>query len=300
VGKNGTTSPLLLPDVLARLGTLTLKAKSVVEGVLTGLHRSPHHGASIEFSEHKEYTPGDDVRRIDWKALGRFDKVYVKVFEQETDLRGYLLVDTSASMSYRSPDVAWSKAEYASVLAASLAYLMVRQADSAGLVAFSEAPHTFVPPRATSAHLGHITTALEGIEAEGGTDVVRALDHLAEVARRRAIVLLFSDLFDPSPALLGRLKQLRSRRHEVAVFHVLDPWELTFPFADLTEFEDLEDPSRRVLADPRGMREAYLEEMAAFLEQVRRATAEVDADYHTVTTDMAPAHVLLRFLAGRS
>jgi len=297
---NGNSSRLLLPEVLTRLGTLTLKAKNVVEGVLTGLHKSPHHGASIEFSEHKEYSPGDDIRHLDWKAFGRFDKFYVKVFEQETDLRGYLLVDTSASMSYRSPDATWSKAEYAAVLAASLAYLLVRQADSAGLVAFADAPHTFVPPRATSAHLGHITSALEGIETSGGTDVVRALDHLAEVARRRAIVLLFSDLFDPSPALLGRLRQLRSRRHEVAVFHVLDPWELTFPFSDLTEFEDLEDPGRRVLADPRGMRAAYLQEVGAFLERVRRATSEVDADYLTVTTDMAPARVLLRFLAGRS
>jgi len=253
----------------------------------------------VEFAEHKEYTPGDDIRHLDWKAYGRFDKYYVKQFEQETNLQGYLLLDTSGSMDYRSPDAAWSKRDYSSVLAASLAYLLVRQADAVGLLAFSDLPHTLVPPRATSAHLRHITTALEAVDGGGGTDVVAALDRLAEVARRRSTVFVFSDLFDTSPLLLDRLRQLRSRRHAVAVFQVLDPWELSFPFSDLTEMEDMEDPERRIIVDPRGMREAYLEEMAALIDGMRRGCAEADVGYMTASTDMPPARVLLRFLAGR-
>jgi len=296
---NGPSSKLLLPEVLQKLGNLSLRARRVAEGALTGLHRSPHHGASIEFAEHKEYTPGDDLRHIDWKAYGRFDKYYVKRFEQETNLQAHLLVDGSASMEYRSDDVTWSKREYACVLAASLAHLLIRQQDSAGLLTFSEAPVEFVPPRATTAHLSYITQALERLQGQGGTDIVRALDHVAEGGRRRSTVILLSDLFDTSPLLLDRLKRLRARGHDVAVFHVLDPWELTFPFEQLTEFEDLEDPSRKVVADPRGMRDAYLEEMDAFVGGVRRSCREGDVDCIGVTTDQAPDQVLLRFLAPR-
>ncbi len=294
---SGASSGLLLPEVLNKLGNLSLRARRVVEGALTGLHKSPHHGASVEFSEYKEYAPGDDIRRIDWKAYGRFDKYYVKRFEQETNLQGYLLVDGSASMEYKSPDAEWSKREYACVLAASLAYLLIRQQDAAGLVTFSEGPDEFVPPRATTAHLRYITQALEALEGEGGTDIVRALDHLAEFGRRRSTLILLSDLFDTSPQLGDRLKRLRARGHEVAVFHVLDPWERTFPFADLTEFEDMEDPERRIVADPRGMREAYLEEMEMFIDEVRRSCREGDVDYVGVTTNEPPDRVLVEFLA---
>lgn len=296
---NGPTSQLLLPEVLNKLGNLSLRARRIVEGALTGLHRSPHHGASIEFAEHKEYTPGDDIRHIDWKAYGRFDKYYVKRFEQETNLQGHLLVDGSASMEYKSDDATWSKREYACVLAASLAYLLIRQQDSAGLLTFSEQPDEFVPPRATSSHLRYITQALERLRGQGGTDIVRALDHVAELGRRRSTVIVLSDLFDTSPELLDRLKRLRARGHDVAVFHILDPWELTFPFESLTEFEDLEDPSMRVVADPRGMRDAYLEEMDAFVAGVSKACREGDVDCVTVSTDQPPDRVLIRFLAGR-
>ena len=296
---NGAPSRYLLPEVLSRLGSLSLKARHVAEGVLAGLHRSRHHGASVEFAEHKEYSPGDDLRHLDWKAYGRLDKYYVKRFEQETSLQGYLLLDTSGSMDYRSPDAALSKRDYASVLAASLAYLLVRQSDAAGLLAFAEAPHTLVPPRGTSAHLRHITAALEAVEGGGGTDVVAALDRLAEIARRRTTVFLFSDLLDAPPTLLDRLRQLRSRRHAVAVFHVLDPWELTFPFTDLTELIDMEDAERRVVTDPRALRDAYLEEVAAWVDGLRRATAEADIDYVLASTDTPPARVLLRLLGGR-
>jgi len=296
----GQSSPYLLPEVLNRLGSLTLKARHVAEGILTGLHRSPHHGASIEFAEHKEYSPGDDVRHLDWKAFGRFDKYYVKQFEQETNLQGYLLVDSSASMEYQSPDAPWSKREYASILAASLAYLLIRQQDCAGLVTFADAPGTFIPPRATTAHLSHITGALDRLVGEGGTDIVRALDHLAEVSRRRSTVLVFSDLFDTSPDVVKRLQQLRARKHEVAVFHVLDPWELTFPFEDVTEFEDMEQPGRRVVIDPSALRKAYLEEIGAFLDDLRVRCFEADVDYVTVSTRSAPDRVLSSFLAKRA
>jgi uncharacterized protein (DUF58 family) len=293
------SSRLLPPEVLQKLGGLSLKARRMAEGMLTGLHKSPHHGASIEFAEHKEYTPGDDMRHIDWKAYGRLDRYYVKQFEQETNLRGFLLVDSSASMSYQSESAPRSKQEQACVLAACLAYVLLRQQDSAGLLTFSEQPLTYIPPRATSRHLAHLTRALEGLEGEGGTDLVRALDHLAELAPGHANVFLFSDLFDPSAEVITRLQHLRARKHEVAVFHILDPWEVTFPFHELTEFVDIEDSERVVVSDPRGVREAYLEEMAAFIEEMRKSCFESDLDYLTVTTDMPPERVLFEFLAGR-
>lgn len=296
---NGPTSGLLLPEVLEKLGTLSLRARRIVEGALTGLHRSPHHGASIEFAEHKEYAPGDDIRHIDWKAYGRFDKYYVKRFEQETNLQGHLLVDGSGSMEYQSEDATWSKREYACVLAASLAYLLIRQQDAVGLLTFADTPNKFIPPRATTSHLRYITQALEALRGEGGTDIVRALDHVAEVGRRRSTVIVMSDFFDTSPDLLDRLKHLRARGHDVAVFHILDPWELTFPFESLTEFEDMEDPGRKVVADPRGMREAYLEEIEEFVARVRNACREGDVDCVTVTTDQPPDRVLIKFLAAR-
>lgn len=288
---------VLDPETLARLQSLQLKARGTVEGVLSGLHASRHRGASIEFQEHKEYSPGDEIRHIDWKAHARNDRFWVKQFEQETNLRAFLLVDASASMGYGSSGT--SKLERATELAAALAHLLLRQQDAAGLITFRSEPEVYVPPRSSSGHLGVLLETLAALRPQGRTDLMRLLGHVAEISRQRAMVILLSDLFDLRPDVVRLLHQLRSRKHEVIVLHLLDPWELSFPFTELTLFEDMEEP-REQLADPRGMRRAYLEEIGRFIEQTRMACREADIDYLLVDTSRSPADVLSELLGQRA
>jgi uncharacterized protein (DUF58 family) len=221
----------------------------------------------VEFAEHKEYAPGDEIRHIDWKAYGKFDKYYVKRYEHETNLRAFLAVDASASMNYRSGDL--SKLEVASMLAASLAYLLIRQQDAVGLLILKESGVRYVPPRSSASHLQAILEELEGLKGEGQTHLAAAADLLSEKARRRSAVMLFSDLFDEDPAALPRLLQLRLRKNDVSIFHVLDPAELEFPFEDNTLFLSMED-ARQQQANPREIKESYLEEMGAFVGERAR------------------------------
>lgn len=287
---------LLDPKALAKLSTVKLRARAVVEGVLSGLHKSPHQGQSVEFAEHKEYAPGDEIRHIDWKAYGKFDKYYVKRYEHETNLRAYLAVDASASMNYRSGD--FSKLDVACMLAASLAYLLVRQQDAVGLVVLKESGTTYIPPRSSATHLQVILQALEGLKGEGPTKLAGAADLLSEKAQRRSAVVLMSDLFDEDPGALSRLLQLRLRKNDVSVFHVLDPAEVEFPFEDNTLFLSMED-DRQQQANPREIRESYLEEMNGFLANARKRCFELDCDYESVRTDEALDRVLLRYLGRR-
>ena len=287
---------LLDPKALAKLSSVKLRARAVVEGVLSGLHKSPHQGQSVEFAEHKEYAPGDEIRHIDWKAYGKFDKYYVKRYEHETNLRAFLAVDASASMNYRSGEL--SKLEVASMLAAALAYLLIRQQDAVGLVILKDGATRYVPPRSSASHLQAILEELEGLKGEGQTHLCAAADLLSEKARRRSAVLLFSDLFDEDPKALPRLLQLRLRKNDVSVFHVLDDAELDFPFEDNTLFLSMED-DRQQQANPREIRESYLEEMGAFVESAKRRCFELDCDYEPVRTGEALDRVLLRYLARR-
>jgi uncharacterized protein (DUF58 family) len=289
---------LLDPAALARLGNLRLRVRSIAEGILTGLHKSPHHGQSVEFAEHKEYAPGDDVRHIDWKAYGKFDKYYVKRFEQETNLRAYLVVDASGSMGYRGHPDRMSKLETASALAATLAYLLFRQADAAGLVLVGDEVKGAVPPRATASHLGPIVEALEAARPEGKTRLTAAVDWVVEHAPRRSSVLVFSDLMDEDEKVLRRIAQLGLRKHDVTLFHVLDPAELEFPFDDPTLFLSMED-ARQIEAHGRDVRKGYLEVLRRWLEEVRRTAAEADIDYALCRTDRPADEVLLPFLARR-
>jgi len=289
---------LLDPEVLARLATLKLRVRAITEGVLTGLHKSPHHGQSVEFAEHKEYAPGDDVRRIDWKAYGKFDKYYVKQFEQETNLRAWLVVDGSGSMAYRGAPERLSKLEYASALAASLAYLLVRQGDAAGLVVVSDRVLRTIAPRAAAAHLPQVVEVLEGLAAAGETRLAAAVDHILEHAPRRSSVVVFSDLFDREEKVLKKLSLLRRRKHEVTLFHVLDPHELEFPFEDPTLFLSMED-ARQVEANGRDVRRGYLEVLERWLADVRRAAGEADLEHVLCRTDQSLEKVLLPFLARR-
>ncbi|MCM2332509.1 MAG: DUF58 domain-containing protein [Anaeromyxobacteraceae bacterium] len=289
---------LLDPAVLAKLGTLKLRVRAVTEGILSGLHRSPHHGQSVEFAEHKEYAPGDDVRRIDWKAYGKFDKYYVKQFEQETNLRCYLVVDASGSMGWKGAEGRLTKLEYAASLAASLAYLLVRQADAAGLVLVGDEVVRAIPPAASASHLVPLLEALEQAAPRGETRLAAAVDWIVEHAPRRAAVVVLTDLFDRDEKAMRRLAQLARRKHEVTLFHVLDPAELEFPFEDPTLFLSTED-DRSVEAHGRDIRKGYLEVMNDWLAQVRREAAEQDLDYALCRTDRPLDEVLLPFLARR-
>lgn len=290
------TRPLLTPDLTARLAQLKLRAQGVVEGVLSGLHRSPHQGQSVEFAEHKEYAPGDEIRHIDWKAFGKFDKYYVKRFEHETNLRAFLVVDASASMGFASEGT--SKLDVACTLAAAMAYLLVRQQDAVGLVVLQNGTAKYLPPRAAAGHLNNVLELLAGARPEGTTDLATAADLLSEKARRRAAVFLFSDLFDPNEGALKRLFQLRHQRNELAIFHTLDPAELDFPYDDPTHFMSMED-ARALTAHPAEIRESYLEELKLFLDQTKRACAEQRVDYELVRGEGAISHALVDLLARR-
>ncbi len=288
---------LLDAQTLSKLKGVKVRARAVVEGVLSGLHKSPHQGQSVEFAEHKEYAPGDELKHLDWKAYGKFDKFYVKRFEHETNLRAVMVVDASGSMGYGSG--ALTKLDVAKVLAATVSHLLVRQQDAAGVAVVSGGDVKEVPPRAAATHLQVVLDALEQTQAQGTTDLTTAADHLADKLPRRALVCIFSDFFDDRPQALQRLLALRARKHDVAVFHLVDPAELTFPFDDPTLFLSLED-ERRIEVNPREIKESYLEEFTRFLDETKQACTAADVDYERVRTDEPLDQVVLRFLARRS
>jgi uncharacterized protein (DUF58 family) len=285
------------PKVLAQLAGLKVQVHRVVEGVLAGLHRSPRHGVSIDFSEHKAYTPGDDLRHLDWKVLGRLDRYTIKKFEDETNLQATVAIDLSGSMDYRS--TSFSKAEYACLLGASLATLLLRQGDAVGLQLLSGTRPIHIPPAGRPEHLTDLVAAIEASQPAGPTRLRAAVERYIERAGRRGMLVLFSDLLDPDPELLSSLKMLSARGHEVVVFQVLDRDELDFPFEDPSLFVSLED-ERSMLAFPREVRAAYLEEMERFLEQTRRNLAEGTVGYQLAPTDEPPSQPLLRALSGRA
>jgi uncharacterized protein (DUF58 family) len=287
---------LLDSQTLARLQGVKLRARAVMEGVLSGLHKSPHQGQSVEFAEHKEYAPGDELRHLDWKAYGKFDKYYIKRFEHETNLRAVMVVDASASMGYRSG--ALSKLDVATTLAGALCYLLVRQQDAAGIALMTDGRFQDVPPRASAGHLNVLLEALENAQPKGGTHLLSAADHLAEVLPRRSSVVVLSDFLDENQDALKRILALRQRKNDVSVFHLVDPAELTFPFDDPTLFLDMEGQGR-IEVNPREIKESYLEEFGAFLTNVKSACAEADVDYELVRTDERLDEVLLRFLGKR-
>jgi len=289
---------LLDPAVLAKLATLHLRVRAITDGLLSGLHKSPQHGQSVEFAEHKEYAPGDDLRHIDWKAWGKFDKYYVKRFEQETNLRAWLVVDASGSMGYRGDERRLTKLEYASALAASLAYLLVRQQDAAGLVVVQREVVRHVAPRAAASHLAQLVATLETLSPRGETSLGAAVDFILEHAGRRASVVVLSDLFDRDQAVVKKLAQLRRRKHDVTVFQTLDPAELEFPFDEQALFLSMED-ARQVEAHGRDVKKGYLEELQRWLVEVRRAAAEADLDYQLCDTARPLDTVLLPWLARR-
>lgn len=271
-------------------------ARRAMVGSVSGMHASPHRGASVEFAEYRRYIPGDDLRRLDWRAYGRTDRYYVKEFEADTNLRMCLVLDTSGSMAYGSADV--TKLEYARRLAGSLAYLAVQQGDAVGLTCIDESIARTIPPRRTAPHLRGLNDVLENTKASGETRLVESLHEFAETTRGRALVVLLSDLFvDPLP-LREAFDHLRFRKHDVAVFHLLDPKELGFEFRRPTRFVDMEG-NTTLLADPGEIADRYQKALSDYLQKIQSIVLESAIDYHRVTIDEDYEQVLLRFLAGR-
>ncbi|MFZ1932852.1 MAG: DUF58 domain-containing protein [Thermoguttaceae bacterium] len=289
---------LLDPQMLARLQALPLRARRMVEGYTAGVHRSPFHGFSIEFAEHREYSPGDDLRYLDWKVFGRTDKYYLKQFEEETNLVCHLLLDTSESMRYQSDAAPASKLDYARRAAAALAYLVLHQQDSVGLVAFDSEIRSLVRASSNPSHLKEILHVMEGTSAERKTSIGPIFHDLAERIKRRGIVIVLSDLFDDVDSLIKGLKHLRHRRHEVILMHVLDPAEVDFPFERITLFRGLENlPS--VLVEPRAIRNAYLAEFGRYLRKLQTGCRAHAIDYVAMRTDRALEVTLASYLASR-
>jgi len=292
--------PPLDPAVLAKLSGLELRARTIVEGHLTGLHRSPRQGFSVEFAEHREYAPGDDLRYLDWKVFGKRDRFYLKQFEEETNFACELAVDVSESMAYRSAGAPLTKFEYASCLAASLAWLVLRQQDAVGLVTIDDAVRTTLRPSGQAAHLKPLTQTLEQAALERPSALGRVLGELAERFRRRSVVLLVSDLFDDPAALAQGLRHLRFRGHDVGVLQVVDPAEEEFPFVEPTEFIGLEGQGTEGL-EPLAVRSAYQAAFARFRQQIAALCRDLGVRYAYARTDAPPDRTLREFLtAGRA
>jgi uncharacterized protein (DUF58 family) len=285
------------PAVIARLGTMELKARTVVEGFLAGLHRSPYKGFSVEFAEYRPYLPGDDLSTLDWKIYARSDRHYVKKFEEQTNLDCHVLLDVSASMGYRGGS-AMSKLEYGSVLAAALSFLMNRQRDATGLIAFDDRIRFRLPAGARPGHLHALLLALEKMEAGSQSNVARPLRQLAEARLKRSLVVLISDLLDEPDSVVKALRMLKFRGTDVIVFQVLDPNELTFPFRGASRFRDVES-AEEVLAEPSSVRTAYLRELAGLTLRFDRELRGAGIDYVQLDTSQALDFALLAYLGAR-
>lgn len=284
------------PRVLNKLARLDLKARVIVEGFIAGLHKSPYRGFSAEFAAHREYVPGDDLRHLDWKMFGRSDRLYVKEYEQETNLRCYIAVDTSESMDYASGEV--SKLEYSRYVAAALAYLITQQQDAVGLVLFDREVTKVIPPGTSPIHLNAILKELSEVQPTRKTDVKAISLDLAERLQHRGMVIIISDLFDKSDNILKGLQHLRHRGQEVIVFNILDEHEARFPFNRMTRFDGLEEYPY-LIVDPRALRRDYLDVLAKFVMTIRRGCLKERIDYVHITTNQMLDVALSAYLATR-
>jgi uncharacterized protein (DUF58 family) len=285
------------PTSLAKYGRLALVARSLVEGFLTGAHKSPYKGFSVEFAEHRQYYPGDEIRHIDWRAYGKTDRYYIKEFEEETNLRAHLLVDASGSMVYKGAH--HSKFEYAQYVAASLAYLMLHQRDAVGLVTHDTRVRQIIKPKASSKHLLHLLRTLEQTEPGGETSMAPIWHGLAGEIKRRGLIIILSDCFDQLPALMRALQHFRHERHEILLFHVLAPEEMEFPFKKWTQFRNLEVAGHKLLVDPQRLRKEYLKNFQTFCRDLRDQAGQMQIDYHLLRTDEPVDRALGVYLTRR-
>jgi len=288
---------LIDPKTLMSIRNLELRARTVVEGFWAGLHRSPYHGFSVEFTEYRQYTPGDDLRYLDWRVLARSDRYFLKRFEDETNLRCHLITDQSRSMTYGS--LGYTKAEYASTLAATLAYFLHLQGDAVGLLTFDEQVRDYLPPRHRTSHLRQLMIALEKTAVGRVTDLVAPLQRVAEIVRKRGLIVLLSDFLAPIERLENSLIQLAAGGHELVVFQILDPAEVSFEFKEPTMFEDSET-DRSMMIDPVAARANYLRNLNAHCEAVRDTCQRLGSSYSRLVTSQPLELALFDFLSARS
>lgn len=292
------TQRFLDPATLNKLRGLELKARMIVEGYVSGMHKSPYHGFSVEFAEHREYVPGDDLRYVDWKVFGKSDRIYLKQYDEETNFACHLLVDTSESMTYKSDKAVYSKLEYAQYVAAAFAYMIIHQQDAVGLATFDKSVSQFLRPGSTAAHLRQLCHMLERSPTNGESSIGPIFHDLAERIKRRGLVVILSDFFD-DPALLAMgLKHFRHRRHDVVLLQIVDPAEQDFAFVDPTLFKGLEGLGEQ-LTEPRALRKAYQREFNAFLTTLRSSARDMHMDYVFLRTDMPIEVALHEFLSRR-
>ena len=286
----------LKPEVVSKLKNMNIRARLVVEGFITGLHRSPYHGFSVEFSEYRQYMPGDEIRHMDWKVYGKTDRFYIKQFEEETNLKCYLLLDASGSMGYSSHKI--TKLEYASYLAAALTYLMIEQRDAVGLVTFDQKIRKYLPPRSIKSYLHQILKELDQVTCSEITDVANTFHEMAERIHRRGLIIIFSDLYDDPDKVLSGLKHFRHNKHEVIVFHILDPLEINFDFKRNTLFKDLET-SDELLTQPWHIQAEYQKKMKQFIENYKRQCRLNRIDYVLLNSSWDYDVALMEYLNKR-
>ncbi len=287
------------PSVVARLSHLDVRARLVVEGFIAGMHRSPFHGFSVEFAEHRPYMPGDPLKNLDWKVLAKSDRYLVKQYTEETNLRAHLLLDLSGSMGFRSERASLSKLEYARSLAAALAYLMLGQQDAVGVMLFGDHPQSYVPPRSVRSHLDVVLKTLAQGAAGGPTKLGPALHELAERIKSRGLIVLFSDLHDTPAEVLSGLQHFRHRNHEVIVFHILDPDEIEFPYTDASTFVDMETGAQ-LTTEPWEIAPRYREQLEAWRSKYSRSCREQRIDYVPLDTRTPFDRALLAYLEKRA
>ena len=284
------------PAVISRLRSMDIKARLVVEGFVSGLHRGPYKGFSVEFAEHRQYMPGDPIRYVDWKVYGKTDRFYIKEYEEETNLRAYLILDASGSMGYSSDGI--TKLEYGCYLAASLAYLMLKQQDSVGLLTFDTKPRKYIPPRSARKHLHVLLKELANLSAHEETDLGQSLHELAKRVKRRGLIILISDLLDDAERVIRGLKLFRHRKHEVIVFHVLDPYEVAFPFEQEVILKDMET-SEEIPAVPWEIRREYRGRVASWINTYRTVLRQSAIDYVPIKTSTTFDVALFSYLEKR-
>ncbi|VTS05645.1 DUF58 domain-containing protein [Tuwongella immobilis] len=289
------------PTELRKYGGLTLVARTLVEGFITGVHKSPYKGFSVEFAEHRQYYPGDEIRHIDWRAYGKTDRYYIKEYEEETNLKSYLLVDASGSMAFRGAPGQPSKFEYAQYVAASLSYMMLHQMDAVGLITHDTKVRSLIPPHANTKHLLQLISTLEKTTPGDETSMGKIWHELAaHHLKRRGMVFILSDFFDNIDSLVRALQHLRHRRHEVVLLQILAPEEIEFPYSRMTQFRNLEIGANKLLVDPRRIREEYLKNFENFCTTLRRKAGDLKIDYHLLRTDQPADRALGIYLTVRN
>jgi len=294
--KSNNYKRYLDPKVISKIKGLDIIARMVVEGFLVGLHKSPYHGFSAEFAEHREYRPGDEMRYVDWKVYGRTDRYYVKVFEEETNLKAYLIVDRSGSMGFGSNGI--TKLEYVKYLVSALSFLLLRQKDAVGLMLFSDKLDSYIAPSTRGNHLNTVLKELHQLKSGGETSLASVLFELAEKIKRRGLIILFSDLFDDYQSIVKSLKIFRHKKNEVLVFHILDPAEISFPFKGDILLRDMET-REKITVEPRSLRRNYKKKIQSLISSYKRDFRNVFIDYQFLSTDTTYDTALMSYLSKR-